>query len=81
MEPHGRKPHAILLYDEGKGGEATQTLPLLKGEQGSWYILIPGDMKNTYYTYQVWINGVWSKEITDPYARAVGINGKAGHGH
>lgn len=66
----------ILLYDEGKGGEATQTLPLLKGEQGSWYILIPGDLKNTYYTYQVWINGVWSKEITDPYARAVGINGR-----
>src|SRR6188472_2147468 len=57
----------ILLYDEGKGGEATQTLPLLKGEQGSWYILIPGDLKNTSYTYQVWINGVWSKEITDPY--------------
>ncbi|MEO6548375.1 MAG: type I pullulanase [Ferruginibacter sp.] len=66
----------ILLYKEGDGGTAFQTADLLKGENGTWQIQLPGDLKSIYYTFKVRIKKDWSNEVTDPYAKAVGVNGK-----
>lgn len=68
----------LRLYDAGDGGEATQTINLEKGEQGTWQTLIKHDLKDKYYTFQVCDSGNWLEERPDIYAKAVGINGKRG---
>ena len=39
---------------------------------------MPGERKDIYYTVQAMINGKWNDENPDPYAKAVGVNGKRG---
>ncbi|MEP6465622.1 MAG: type I pullulanase [Parafilimonas sp.] len=66
----------IFFYKDGTGGEPMQTLDMQKGEQGTWYITIKKDIKNVFYDFSVNINNRWMNEVPDPYAVAVGINGK-----
>ena len=66
------------LYERGSGGSPLQTLPLKKGKQGVWSISLKGDMQGKYYTVQVRIGGQWLAETPDPYAKAVGVNGRRG---
>ena len=66
----------LLLYKQGNEGRAFKVIPLRKGNEGTWQIAMPGDMKGTFYTFRVNINGKWSNEVTDPYAKATGVNGK-----
>ncbi len=42
---------------------------------GVWELEIGGNMNQVYYTYSVTVNGI-TQEAVDPYARAVGVNGK-----
>ncbi len=65
----------LLFYKEGAGGEPFRTIQLEKGVKGTWLCKAQGDLKGTYYTFRVSINGKWSNEIPDPYAKAVGVNG------
>ena len=44
-------------------------------EKGVWEIVVPGNLDKVYYTYSVTVNSV-TNEAVDPYARAVGVNGK-----
>ena len=67
---------ALILYKEGIGGEAVKTIELTKGLNGTWFTKLVGDMKGTFYTFRVKINDAWSNEVPDPYAKAVGVNGK-----
>lgn len=48
-----------------------------RGEQGTWNIEIKGDLDNEFYNYLV-TNSGHEREITDPYAIAVGVNGDRG---
>jgi pullulanase len=66
----------LLLYKEGNDGSVVQTEPLLKDENGTWLLSLPGNWKGYYYTLRACINGMWSNEVPDPYARCTGINGK-----
>ena len=74
----------LLLYKEGDGnavkeGEtsaAYMTIDLKKGQGGTWFTKLEGDMKGTFYTFRVRINNKWNDEVADPYAKAVGINGR-----
>lgn len=68
----------LRLYAIGEGGKATQTIKLNKEIKGVWAITINKDLKNQYYTFQVYNNGRWLQERPDIYARAVGVNGKRG---
>jgi pullulanase len=68
----------LLLYKDGEQGTAFKTIVLEKGIQGTWYKKLIGNWKGTFYTIRVKINKVWNSEAVDPYARAVGINGKRG---
>lgn len=68
----------IHLYEKSLGGEALQTIDLDRSEAGTWYTRLEGDHAGTYYTFQVQSAGEWLEEKPDPYARAVGTNGRRG---
>lgn len=66
----------------GKSGKlylapAEKTVNMVKGEKGVWTLTEAGDLDGVYYNYLVTINGK-ENEVTDPYAKAVGVNGNRG---
>src|SRR5687767_750664 len=48
-----------------------------KGSNGVWIATLPGDRKGRKYSFRVKIDGKWMKDVPDPYAKAVGINGQS----
>jgi pullulanase len=66
----------LRLYEKGIGGTAIQTLDMKKGKQGTWEAHLDGDQQLKYYTFQVKIDDEWMEEVPDPYAKAVGVNGR-----
>ncbi len=67
----------LKLYLTGHEEEEGKTLPMTKAEQGTWTLVVPGDLNGIYYTYIITVEGE-TKEAVDPYARAVGVNGMRG---
>lgn len=67
----------VIGYKEGEvsSKEVLFKVGMKRGEKGTWSITILGNLEGVYYTYQVVVNGE-SVEACDPYAKAVGINGK-----
>lgn len=66
----------IRFYAEGVGGEPMETKNMVADEGGTWIYATTGDLKGRFYVFQVKRKGKWSAEVPDPYARAVGVNGK-----
>lgn len=66
----------LLLYLHPLDGEASTTIQLKKEKLGTWATNLSGDRAGTYYTFSVEHNGKWLSEVPDPYAKAVGTNGK-----
>jgi pullulanase len=66
----------LLLYTTGLSGSATGVYPMQKNKDGVWTATLPNDQKGKYYAFRVMVNKKWSDEVPDPYAKAVGINGK-----
>lgn len=62
-------------YKKGDDAQAFETKNMILGEQGVWKLELPGDWKDTYYTFQVKFKGKWLKEASDPYAYGLGVNG------
>jgi pullulanase len=68
----------LRLYNAGDGGAAISTIAMVKGIKGVWALVVPKDLKNKYYTFQVKQDGNWLMERPDIYAKAVGVNGMRG---
>lgn len=68
----------VHIYENYIGGDAVQSLELGRSEGGTWLGILEGDHAGKYYTFQVQSAGVWLEEKPDPYARAVGTNGRRG---
>lgn len=66
----------LKLYDKALDGALLQTIPMKKSKQGTWLATLPGNNEGRYYTFQIEYNGHWLNEVPDPYAKAVGTNGK-----
>jgi len=66
----------IIFYDAGDGGESTGFLDMTKDLNGTWKAKAAGDIKGKFYVFKVQVNGKWLNEVPDPYAKAVGVNGK-----
>ncbi|MEL6657197.1 MAG: type I pullulanase [Bacteroidota bacterium] len=66
------------LYEKGIGGDPLQTIALDRGEQGVWETTVQGNIEGRYYAFQAKYNGTWNAEVTDPYVKAVGVNGLRG---
>lgn len=66
----------LNLYQAGDSerNDLLEQLPMEKDKKGTWVVKKPGDLNGVYYTYTVWNDGIAS-EATDPYAKAVGVNG------
>ncbi len=66
----------LRVYARDFGGEVLEEKEMEKGTQGIWKTKIEGDQKGKYYAFQAKIDGGWLMEVPDPYALAVGANGK-----
>lgn len=68
----------LKLYHAGSGNNTVGSFPMVKAGKGVWEVTVYTDQQNKFYTFKVKINGKWSDEVTDPYVKAVGVNGKRG---
>jgi pullulanase len=68
----------VRIYAAGSGGEALQKVAMKKQPKGVWAVAVPGDIRDRYYTFQIAKDEKWLNESPDPYAKAVGVNGKRG---
>src|SRR5437763_16667293 len=66
----------LIFYQQGDGGSQVGLVNMNKDVQGTWIATSKGDLKGRFYVFKVMINGKWLTEVPDPYAKAVGINGK-----
>ncbi|MBN2604324.1 MAG: type I pullulanase [Bacilli bacterium] len=66
--------HTISTRSDG-ADSPYETHSLTYFEKGVWTITIPGDLKNTYYTYSVINSGTKIEDIPDPYGQTFGLNG------
>jgi pullulanase len=68
----------LLLYNTGVGDFSADSHVMQKSKDGVWMVALHDDKKGMYYAFRVMINRKWSNEVPDPYAKAVGVNGKRG---
>jgi pullulanase len=66
----------LLLFKNGLNDSAYRVVPMQKSKDGTWTVALTGDQKGKFYAFQVHINNEWLDEVPDPYAKAVGANGK-----
>lgn len=66
----------LFLYDAGTDGNRTGEYDMKKVSNGVWQIILPGNQAGKFYTVSGYNGSQWTEETTDPYSRAVGINGK-----
>lgn len=68
----------LALYNTGdyvNEKEPKKVVEMKKGDKGTWSLEVNGDLNGTYYDYLVTNDGK-EENVTDPYANAVGVNGK-----
>lgn len=69
----------VNIYDEGNGGDPSQSVEMTSSDNGTWTASVEGDLNKKYYTYNAYFkDGTVNKDIVDPYARTVGVNGERG---
>ncbi len=66
----------LKLYRVPTGGTPTRIVELKASEKGTWAITLQGNYEGSYYSFCIEHNGAWLNEVPDPYAKAVGTNGK-----
>ena len=66
------------LYTHDLEGEPVREIELRKAEFGTWQGTIPGNWEGLYYSVKARIDDQWLLEVPDPYARALGRNGRRG---
>lgn len=65
----------LRLYAAGAGSAPTATHELARSSAGTWVLALPPGTTG-FYTVQATIKGKTMAEVCEPYARAVGINGR-----
>lgn len=72
----------VHLYKDDLGGVSDAPVSMKKGEKGTWVASVKSDIQGRYYAFSVLLPGPrgaaprWTQEVSDPWARAVGRNGK-----
>ena len=77
--PTAEKVDLVLYGDDGYNYKCkpVETYNMNKSINGTWIVEINKDLNGQYYNYLVTIDGNVN-EVVDPYAKAVGVNGKRG---
>ena len=65
----------LRLYAAGLGGAPTATHDMQRSTAGTWTLALPAGTTG-FYTVQATIQGRAMAEVCEPYARAVGVNGR-----
>lgn len=65
----------IRFFKAGDGKNLLTSQSMKRDKCGTWVYDAGGDLEGIYYTYVVTL-GETQKETVDPYAKAVGVNGK-----
>ena len=67
----------VNIYESGdiNNSDLKSSHEMMKTEKGVWYVSFDNDLEGCYYTFTVCMNGE-ENEFCDPYAKAVGVNGK-----
>ena len=68
----------VNIYDRDESQKSDFIRNLSKTNNGVWELVIEQNLLGKYYTFQIFQNGKWLSEAPDPYAIAVGTNGKKG---
>ncbi len=66
----------LLLFNEGTGGIALQSISMQRSKSGTWIATLPGEQKGKFYAFRVQAENKWLNEVPDPYVKAVGVNGR-----
>jgi pullulanase len=66
----------LIIYANDSCVIPFKTVELTKGSAGTWWTNLKGDWNGFRYVFTVRVDDQWRKETPDPYARAVGLNGK-----
>jgi pullulanase len=66
----------LLLYKDGAFGHPEAIIQMNRAEHGVWMLEVAGDLLGKFYAFTVKIDNRWSDTVPDPYAKAVGVNGK-----
>lgn len=66
----------IIFYTDGVGGKELKRAFMSKEKNGIWAVTINADMKGLFYVFRIKIKNKWLDEVPEPYAKAVGVNGK-----
>ncbi|MCZ4409821.1 type I pullulanase [Cryomorphaceae bacterium 1068] len=73
------KSMRLNLYKSDLGvTQPIEVIDMGKVENGVWQAKLTNDKTGLYYTFQAEHRDGWSDEVPDPYAKAVGRNGKRG---
>ncbi|RII36029.1 type I pullulanase [Clostridium chromiireducens] len=77
--PNANNVRLALFGDDGKNytNAPLEILDMNRGAQGTWNIEVKRDLKGEFYNYLVTNSGN-EREVTDPYAKALGVNGNRG---
>lgn len=66
----------LVFYSSSLGNEHREAMAMEKAENGTWVKTVNGNKKGSYYAFRIFTQGRWLHEVPDPYAKAVGTNGK-----
>ena len=68
----------VIFYADAVDGKEISRSSMIKQENGIWFLSVKNNLKGKFYSFRVKINNEWKNEVTDPYVKAVGVNGKRG---
>ncbi|MBR5542229.1 MAG: type I pullulanase [Bacteroides sp.] len=66
----------VLLYESGHDGLAYKTIPMNKGIDGTWNVVVQEELHGKFYTFNVKVGGRWLGDTPGIMAKAVGVNGQ-----
>lgn len=66
----------LKLYSNADHNLFIELHSMKKDKNGTWVTVLTGDRKGLFYAFSTIINGKELDEVPDPYAKAVGVNGK-----
>jgi pullulanase len=66
----------LHLYEHPTDDGAYKSIAMQVAEQGTWLAKVKGDLAGKYYAFQTKVEDKWGEAVPDPYAIAVGTNGK-----
>lgn len=66
----------LMLFRTGESGHAYRTVHMQAGSNGTWTVVVEGNLLNQYYTFNVKIKDKWYGDTPGLCAHAVSANGK-----